>query len=34
MRLGTYILYENPILGWTMKKKVWVDYEQLLRPVF
>jgi hypothetical protein len=21
-------------LGWTVKKKVWADYEQLLRPVF
>ena len=21
-------------LGWTEKKKVWADYEQLLRPVF
>jgi hypothetical protein len=21
-------------LGWTVKKKVWADYEQLLRPFF
>jgi hypothetical protein len=21
-------------LGWTVKKKVWADYEQHLRPVF
>ena len=21
-------------LGWTVKKKVWADYEQLLLPVF
>jgi hypothetical protein len=21
-------------LGWTVKKKVWADYEQLLRPIF
>jgi hypothetical protein len=21
-------------LGWTVEKKVWADYEQLLRPVF
>ena len=21
-------------LGWTVKKKVWADYEQILRPVF
>jgi hypothetical protein len=42
MRLGTYLLYEKSILGcglwaglgWTVKKKVWADYEQLLWPVF
>ena len=22
------------VLGWTVKKKVWADYEQLLREVF
>ena len=39
MRLGTYLIYKKKsILGcvwagldWTVKKKVWVEYEQLLR---
>ena len=38
MSLGTYLQYEKSILGyglgWTVKKKVWADYEQFLRPVF
>ena len=38
MSLETYLYYEKSILGcgldWTVKKKVLVDYEQLLRPLF
>ena len=40
MRLGTYLYYEKTILGsglWAgldCEKKVWADYEQLLRPRF
>ena len=38
MGLGTDLYYEKSILGcglgWTVKKKVWADYEQLLRPIF